>query len=280
MQKTMLITGATDGIGFETAKMLAKQGHYVLLHGRNEDKLKKLEQALLAHCETATFESYCADLSNMSEVIALAQAVTEKHQHLDILINNAGVYNVDNSLTVDGLDPRFAVNTVAPYLLTHALLPLMNKVSRVLNLSSAAQSTVNINALRGLERLGDSEAYAQSKLALTMWSRVMGLALKAKGPVIIAINPKSLLGSKMVKEAFGISGSDLSIGAEVLCQAALCDDFAHASGLYFDNDHEKFSDPHPDALNEDKCRAVVTAIQATINKDDFVSSMQPLNHQL
>jgi len=260
MQKTILITGATDGIGFETAKMLVKQGHYVLLHGRNEDKLKKVEQALLVHCETAQFKSYRADLSNMSDVLGLAQALTKNHQHLDILINNAGVYSASNELTVDGLDPRFAVNTIAPYLLTKTLLTLMDKYSRVLNLSSAAQATVNLDALRGLVTLNDSEAYAQSKLALTIWSRVVGLQLKNRGPIIIAINPKSLLGSKMVKEAFGISGSDLSLGAEILCQAALCDDFANASGLYFDNDYEKFADPHPDALDESICQGVMDSI--------------------
>lgn len=262
MQKTILITGATDGIGFESAKMLVKQGHYVLLHGRNEDKLKKVEQALTAHCATAQFESYRADLNNMAEVLGLAKALMEKHQRLDILINNAGVYRTDIKVSTDGLDPRFAVNTIAPYLLTDALLPVMDKNSRVLNLSSAAQATVNLDALRGLVPLTDSEAYAQSKLALTIWSRVVGLQLKSSGPVIIAINPKSLLGSKMVKEAFGINGSDLSLGAEILCQAALCDAFASASGLYFDNDNEKFSDPHSDALDESICQSVMETILA------------------
>jgi len=85
--------------------------------------------------------------------------------------------------------------------------------------------------------------------------------LKQQGPAIIAINPKSLLGSKMVKEAFGIAGSDVSLGAEVLCQAALCDNFADASGLYFDNDNEKFSLPHPDALNEEICDEVMSHIE-------------------
>lgn len=261
MQKIILITGATDGIGFETAKMLVRQGHYVLLHGRSEEKLKQVKRALTLHCETAQFESYCADLSTMDKVLDLAQKVSEKHQHLDVLINNAGIYGADIELTNDHLDPRFAVNTIAPYLLTNALLPLMNNTSRVLNLSSAAQASVNLDALRGLKRLSDNEAYAQSKLALTIWSRIVGLKLKNNGPVIIAINPKSLLGSKMVKNAFGIDGSELSIGAEVLCQAALCHAFAHASGLYFDNDSEKFADPHSDALDESICQSVMNCIE-------------------
>lgn len=266
MQKKILITGATDGIGFETAKMLVKQGHYVLLHGRNADKLKKIESELLAHAETAQFESYLADLSNIEDVKLLAESVKNKHQHLDILINNAGIYSANNELRVDNLAIQFSVNTIAPFLLTTALMPIMGKDSRVLNLSSAAQSSVNIDALKGLQQLSDGEAYAQSKLALTIWSRVLGIKHKTAGPAIIAINPKSLLGTKMVKDAFGISGNDLSLGAEVLCQAALCNEFANASGLYFDNDQEKFADPHPDALDDEKCQIVMTAIEAIIVK--------------
>ena len=264
MQKTILITGATDGIGFETAKMLVKQGHYVLLHGRNADKLKQVETSLLALSETAQFESYIADLSEFDEVKSLAQVIKKNHDHIDILINNAGVYSARNNVLSNGLDIRFAVNTIAPYLLTNALLPIMGSKGRVLNLSSAAQSTINLNALSGSVTLNDNEAYAQSKLALTIWSRVLGLKLKKQGPVIIAINPKSLLGSKMVKDAFGIAGGDLSLGAEVLCQAALCDDFENASGLYFDNDYEKFADPHSDALNDGICKSVMNRIEVII----------------
>jgi NAD(P)-dependent dehydrogenase (short-subunit alcohol dehydrogenase family) len=81
----------------------------------------------------------------------------------------------------------------------------------------------------------DGTAYAQSKLAITMWSRSMALSLKDDGPAIIAVNPRSMLGSKMVKQAYGLA-DDLRIGAEILCRAALSDEFAAASGQYFDND--------------------------------------------
>ena len=260
MQKKFLITGATDGIGLETAKMLINQGHYVLLHGRNANKLKQVEATLSAISETAQFESYVADLSDLDAVKSLAAAITQNHQHIDILINNAGVFKVANNILPNGLDVRLAVNTIAPYALTNMLLPIMGAGGRVLNLSSAAQSSINLHAFAGNSELSDNEAYAQSKLALTIWSRVLGLKLKKQGPAIIAINPKSLLGSKMVKDAYGIAGGDLSLGAEVLCQAALCDDFANASGLYFDNDNEKFADPHPDAFNDNICESVMNCL--------------------
>ena len=264
MQKTILITGSTDGIGLETAKALVSQGHNILLHGRNPSKLEAVKSDL--SMSGGRVESYVADLSLMANVEALASAVAQKHSKLDVLINNAGVYNAQNPLTPEGLDIRFAVNAIAPYLLTQKLLPLLGTSGRVINLSSAAQSPVNLNALTGQVSLSDGEAYAQSKLALTTWSRSLALSRKEQGPAIIAVNPGSLLGSKMVKQAFGIAGSDIRIGAEVLCRAALSDEFSTTSGQYFDNDKGQFASPHPDALNSQKTEKLVNTIETILEK--------------
>ena len=145
--------------------------------------------------------------------------------------------------------------------MTEQLAPLLGKDARVVNLSSAAQDTVNADALRGGTRLGDMAAYSQSKLALTMWSRE---AAQVGGPVFIAVNPGSLLASKMVKEGFGMAGNDLSIGADILTRAAVDDDFADASGKYWDNDSGRFADPHPDALDQSKSAEVVSVMQEVL----------------
>ena len=266
MPKIILITGSTDGIGLETAKVLVSTGHTVLLHGRNPTKLEKAEKSLSALLGGGRVESYVADLSRMANVEALAKAVTQKHAKLDVLINNAGVYSSPNPVTQDGLDVRFVVNAIAPYLLTQRLLPLLGISGRVVNLSSAAQSTVNPKALAGHVSLSDGAAYAQSKLALTMWSRSLALSLKDKGPAIIAVNPGSMLGSKMVKQAFGVAGGDIRIGAEILCRAALDDEFAAASGHYFDNDSGQFTSPHPDALDPRKSQEVVYVIETILTE--------------
>jgi NAD(P)-dependent dehydrogenase (short-subunit alcohol dehydrogenase family) len=100
------------------------------------------------------------------------------------------------------------------------------------------------------------EAYAQSKLAITVWSRALAKTLP-EGPAIIAVNPGSLLASKMVKEGFGIAGNDLAIGATVLCDAAVGASFADASGKYFDNDAGQFAPPHSAALNADHAGAIM-----------------------
>jgi len=267
MQKTILITGSTDGIGLETARMLVSLGHHILLHGRNPAKLDEAERTLCEQADGGRVESYLSDLSRMDDVEALAKAVAERHTQLDVLINNAGIFLTPKPVTQDGLDVRFAVNTIAPYLLTQRLMPLLGAFGRVINLSSAAQSPVDPEALTGLIRLPDDyDAYAQSKLAITMWSRHMALALKEHGPAIIAVNPGSLLGTKMVKEGFNVAGKDIRIGTEMLVRAALANEFEAASGQYFDNDSGQFSSPHRDALNAKKSERIVHAIEAILDE--------------
>ena len=263
MGKIILVTGSTDGIGRETARMLVSQGHTVLLHGRNPAKLEEVENELSTLPGGGRVESYVADLSDMADVEALAKALTEKHGKIDVLINNAGIFKVSNPVTRDGLDVRFVVNTLAPYLLTRRLLPLLGDSGRVVNLSSAAQAPVDLRALSGEVRLADMDAYAQSKLAITAWSRTMAQTLE-KGPAVIAVNPGSMLGSKMVKESFGVAGGDIRIGADILTRAALAEEFAAASGKYFDNDSGRFASPHPDALDPRKSEEILRAIETIL----------------
>jgi NAD(P)-dependent dehydrogenase (short-subunit alcohol dehydrogenase family) len=258
MQKTILITGSTDGIGLETARIMVTQGHHVMLHGRNMTKLEQVAKTLAR--QGSTVEYYGADLSRLRDVEALAKIVADKHAKLDVLINNAGVFKTNAPITEDGLDVRFMVNAIAPYLLTQGLMKLIGPSGRIINVSSAAQSPVDLAALTGQVQIPqDFTAYAQSKLALTMWSRA--LSLQEDSPTVVAVNPGSMLGSKMVQQAFGVAGGDIRIGADILIRAALSDEFAHASGLYFDNDSGQFASPHPDALNLQKLDAVMQAIK-------------------
>ena len=143
-------------------------------------------------------------------------------------------------------------------------MPLLGNDARVVNLSSAAQAPVQADELTKPSALDDGAVYAKSKLALTMWSRQMALALGEQGPVIVAVNPKSFLGSKMVKQAYGVAGNSLQIGADILLKAALSDEFANASGLYFDNDTGRFASPHADAMNEDKIAAITHTIEQVL----------------
>jgi NAD(P)-dependent dehydrogenase (short-subunit alcohol dehydrogenase family) len=136
----------------------------------------------------------------------------------------------------------------------------------VVNLSSAAQAPVNLQALNGLVSLTEMEAYAQSKLALTMWSQQYSMEVKDSGPILIAVNPGSLLASKMVKEGFGIAGNDLSIGANILTRLTLEEEFSNASGLYFDNDIGHLNQPHPDTADPKIVKTVMDTIHVLLNK--------------
>ncbi len=251
--KTILLTGATDGIGLETAKDLVKDGHKLLLHGRNEEKLQNLRETLLEINENADITLIKADLSEMSQVHKMAEEILALGISLDVIINNAGVFVSKNPKTQDNIDVRFAVNTIAPYILTKKLLAILSKDGRVVNVSSAAQTEINLKSFA--PRSSDGEAYAESKLAIIMWS--MELADKAN---VISVNPKSFLGSKMVKEAYGRKGYDLKIGADILIRAALSAEFANASGKYFDNDYGVFAEPHPFALSENNRKELIAAL--------------------
>lgn len=255
MTKTVLVTGATDGIGLLAARKLAEAGQRVLLHGRSAERLSAAARAVGGDVET-----FRADLSRLDEVRELAKAIRRRHGRIDAIVNNAGVYKAARPVTSEGLDVRFVVNAIAPFVLVRELLPVVPTTGRVVNVASAAQAPVDIRALKGERRLPDMEAYAQSKLALIMWTRWMARE-HPDGPVLVAVNPGSLLATKMVREGFGIAGKDQTIGAGILTRAVLSDAFVGASGAYFDNDSGRFAPPHPDALDTAKVAEVVATIR-------------------
>jgi len=193
MKKTILITGSTDGIGKLAATKLANEGHEVYLHGRNGEKLAKVITEIKAQTNNENIKGFTADFSDLEAVKQMAQQANSELSKIDVLINNAGVFNSPTALNKDGLDLRLVVNYLAPYLLTDALIPLLNKgeTPRILNLGSAAQSSVSYEVLAGKAQAGTRETYAQSKLALTMWS--FHLAKKLSDIAVIAVNPGSLL---------------------------------------------------------------------------------------
>ena len=146
MAKKILLTGASDGIGLEATKLLAAQGHQLLLHGRNAQKLEQAKNAISE--SDALIETYLADLSDLRQVVALAADIQSKHTSLDVIINNAGVFKTSAPVSAAGLDVRFVVNTIAPYILTMQLLPLMPDDARIVNISSAAAASRSCCAAR------------------------------------------------------------------------------------------------------------------------------------
>lgn len=266
----ILITGSTDGIGKLATVKLAKEGHRLYVHGRNPEKVSKVVSDIQEETQNDNIIGVVADLSDLKSIEQAVATVAQHTSHLDVLINNAGVFKAPQERTPEGHDIRFVVNYLAPMVLTQALLPLLSKASapRVINLSSAAQAPVSLPALQGEAALDASTAYAQSKLALTMWS--FDLSEQQEFLNVIAVNPGSLLNTNMVSEAYGHHWSSADKGAEVLYQLATSADFAKAKKeAYFDNDLSArqgselgaFNSAHADAYNLAKRKALQEAAQ-------------------
>ena len=258
--KTILITGATDGIGQLATQKFAALGHRILAHGRDQKKLESLINNAVGQ-----IEPWLADLVNLFDVRRMCRQILQQHERLDAVVNNAGVLKADVTQTRTNRDIRFEVNTIAPYLITRELLPIIDANGIILNVSSAAQAPVEIDALEQFRPMGDLEAYAQSKLAITAWSRYLGKEL-TNGPSVISVNPGSLLATKMVKEGFGIEGKDLNIGADSLVRLVTDSVYSQRTGEYFDNDAGDFGSPHSATIDDTFCRRLVASLDSIIHK--------------
>lgn len=249
MSKTILITGSTDGIGKLAATKLAKAGHKVLVHGRNSAKLSRVIQEIKSATGNQNITGYKADFSKLEDVKLMAAKINHEQKSIDVLINNAGIFKTAHTISENGMDVRMVVNYLAPVVLTNALLPILQKGDspRLINLSSAAQASVPASSFDTNARLSDDVAYAQSKLAILLWSFYM--AKTTPDIVTVALNPGSLLNTKMVKEAYGRFWSSADKGADIIIDLATNAKYAESSGKYFDNDNGGFGRAHSDAYD-------------------------------
>ncbi|WP_262704955.1 MULTISPECIES: SDR family NAD(P)-dependent oxidoreductase [Streptomyces] len=175
--RTVLVTGASSGIGWETARLLAGRGWTVLVHAPDADAGRRAVKRLVdAGADRARLDLAVADFSRLAEVRAMARSVAEAHPALDVLVNNAAVAAPERrTLTPDGNELAFQVNFLAAYLLTRELVgPLRARPdSRVVNVSSSMHRTASIawNDLSRAHRYSRHAVYAQSQLALTIFAR-------------------------------------------------------------------------------------------------------------
>ena len=265
MSKQILITGSTDGIGKLAAIQLARAGYTIYLHGRNAQKLEVALREVKAQTASASVHGFLADFSNLAAVRNMATEVKKQIPALDVIINNAGVFNSPNAINQDGQDIRLVVNYLAPYLLTKMLLPLLaqKENARLINVGSAAQAPVDLSVLQNGQALSEQSAYAQSKLALTMWT--FHMAKTNPGLTSIVVNPGSLLDTKMAKEAFGQVWATADKGATILAELATEERYHDASGQYFDNDKGGFGPAHPEAYDQAKTEALIDQTEQLIN---------------
>jgi NAD(P)-dependent dehydrogenase (short-subunit alcohol dehydrogenase family) len=233
-QRVVLVTGSTDGLGREVARRLAAQGAHVIVHGRNAERGQALVQEIAAAGRGAA-RFYGADFASLDAVRGFADRIVRDYERLDVLVNNAGVW-VDQEkgrlTSADGHELHFAVNYLAPYLLTHKLLPLLERgrSPRIVNVSSGAQQPIEFDDVMLERGYSDRRGYAQSKLAQILFTVDLAEDLKAKGIAAYALHPATLMNTPMVLSRGATPRSSVDEGTEAVLHAMTTD---APSGTYF-----------------------------------------------
>jgi NAD(P)-dependent dehydrogenase (short-subunit alcohol dehydrogenase family) len=213
-QQVILVTGATDGHGRALARELASRGATVLLHGRDAAKGEATVRELRTSTGNERLGFYRADLGSLDEVRDLAERVTAEQDRLDVLVNNAGIGTGrggggERELSRDGYELRFAVNYLAPFLLTHLLVPLLTSSApaRIVNVSSAGQAAIDFDDVQLEQDYDGIQAYCQSKLALVMLTFDLADELRGRGVTATCLHPGTFMPTKMVLES-GVTPAD------------------------------------------------------------------------
>jgi retinol dehydrogenase-12 len=191
--KVCVITGATDGIGKEAACSLALQGAKLLIHGRDPDKGARALVELKARSGNPQIEFLQADFGALSDVRRLAAALMERTPHIDVLINNAGAMFVNRAVSKDGYELTFAVNHLAPFLLTHLLLNTLKSASEARIVTTASQAhragALDFADLQATRKYSAMGAYGRSKLANILFTRTLARRLEGTTVTATCLHP-------------------------------------------------------------------------------------------
>jgi NAD(P)-dependent dehydrogenase (short-subunit alcohol dehydrogenase family) len=245
-QRTIVITGATDGLGKGLAAELAPSGARLILHGRNQEKGKALLEELRPKA-TGEIEWLRADLSSLDEVRRLADDLLEEDR-IDVLVNNAGIGTAGGRQeSSDGYELTFAVNYLAPFLLTRRLHPLIERSApaRIVNVSSAGQAPIDFDDVMLEQGYSGFQAYCQSKLALVMLTFDLAEEVEGSGVTANCLHPGTYMPTNMVRAAGVDPVTPLEEGVEATLRLVSSPEVADINGHYFDGTSE--SAPHPQA---------------------------------
>lgn len=270
--KIILITGASDGIGKETAKTLAKQGHTIIMHGRNPEKTKAAYEEV-KKAGNDKVEYYLADFLSLAEVRKFADKIKAKYDHLDVLINNAGAqFTNKREETVEGHEKTMTINVFAPHLLTELLLPLLekSKSARVVTVASAAHKMSGKPDLNDIELKNNysmAKSYGISKLYVIWIMQHFVKEMQKQGINNIAfytVHPGSAntslgrestgaLGTKIVYFLWKVMMNSVAAGAAPSTRAATAPELEGVTGKYYGlKKEEKPSDKYYSPENEQK----------------------------
>jgi len=246
--KTVLITGSTDGVGRRVAVRLGEMGARVLVHGRDRAR----GDAVLAEIRATGNDRvsfHQADLASLAEVRRLAECVRQDQARLDILINNAGIGSAGShgrrQTSQDGHELRFAVNYLAGFLLTHLLLPVLraSAPARIVNVASAGQHPIDFDDVMLTRGYSGGRAYTQSKLAQIMMTVDLAGELAGSGVTVTCLHPATYMDTTMVRQAGTTPISTVEEGADAILNLAVSPALEGRTGLYFNRQHEARADP-------------------------------------
>ncbi len=249
-EKTILVTGATDGIGKAIVMSLAGMGQHVLLHGRNPGRGSAVIQEILSRYPHARVDYFNADLSRPATARQLAHQVMERFSRVDVLINNAGVFMNDSVLTPDGLEMTFAVNHLAVQALSMELLHALQVAAaeggeaRIVTVASKAhfRGRLEWDNLQGEKNFDPYGAYALSKLGNVLFTFELASRLDGSGITVNCLHPGGIT-TKLLQAGFGRGGADPAVGADTPVYLAMDEQLAGVTGRYFVD--RQPADPNP-----------------------------------
>ncbi|AOS66109.1 SDR family NAD(P)-dependent oxidoreductase [Actinoalloteichus hymeniacidonis] len=244
-EQTILITGATAGLGRYLTDRLAATGATVIMHGRDAQRLAQAHREVVAASGNERIETVLADLAALSAVDALGTELAARLPRLDVLVNNAGVgAGADSSVrqeSSDGVELRFAVNYLATYHLTRTLSPLLARSapSRIVNIASAGQQAIDFDDPLLTQSYDGARAYRQSKLAMIMLTLDLAEEFGVGQITANAIHPATFMDTAMVRE-WGITPvNTLADGGEATLPLITEERFDEINGCYFNTTEQE-----------------------------------------
>ncbi|MDA3907280.1 MAG: SDR family NAD(P)-dependent oxidoreductase [Bacteroidales bacterium] len=233
----IFITGATDGIGKQTALELAQKGHVLFIHGKNSKRTSDTKNWIISKVPSAIIETFKADLSSLSEVKQMADEFLFLGKSIDVLINNAGVFEKHLAYSADGFERTFAINHLAHFYLTLLLLPLIKSQpsARIINVASSAQaSTIDFENLNAEKGYNAYYAYELSKLCNVLFTFKLTKELSENSITVNALDP-GVISTKILHSGWGIGGGSLHSGAATSVFLATSLEGGQSTGHYYEN---------------------------------------------
>jgi retinol dehydrogenase 14 len=236
--KVILVTGATDGIGKETARELAERGAKVIVHARTAERGAATVRDLREANPALDLEVAVADLGSLAAVRAMAADVAARFPRLDVLLNNAGILTPQRQVSADGFELTFAVNHLAHFLLTNLLRDALKAAApaRIITVSSNVHrgATLDFADLQMTRQWDGRAAYGQSKLANVLFAYHLADLVRAEGITSNTLHP-GVIGTKLLRQGFGGGGASVVQGAATSVFLASDPAVGATTGEYFDN---------------------------------------------